>query len=457
MAPYHLNSRTQIEVPYPALAPGLEGGAPLANRTIVRFAHAFDTGGGTERYLDDLDYTLLERNPMTVIRLYLSRDASPVVPGIENRGKGKLIRIPLPIVPGSTSSMGRAEFSFRQRFKRFARDWLLYNPVVWKLSGAKWTASRALRPAPGQAVGAGSAFAGLLQAHWVDLAVLHFFGGADAEEVLLEARKAKIPTALLNHYSNDRFSHFAIRKHVMLADRVAGVNALDVPRYLRGRLTNVSDGIDTRFFQRSYARAIPDLPSEPVLLLPARVVREKGQLDLVRAGARLRAVGVHCHLAFAGRVDSPGFAEELRREISLLGMTESVRFLGNIGMEELRDWYAASAIVAFPTYHHEGLGRVIVEAQAMGTPVVAYATGGVGEGISSGKTGFLVRTGDLDGFTGRVGELLASASLRTTMGTVGRKAVEERFSLAALAERHEQFYQQAMTASTNQTANHRER
>ena len=41
---------------------------------VLRFAHAFESGGGTERYLDDLDHSLLTRNVMQIVRIYLTRD-----------------------------------------------------------------------------------------------------------------------------------------------------------------------------------------------------------------------------------------------------------------------------------------------------------------------------------------------------------------------------------------------
>jgi glycosyltransferase involved in cell wall biosynthesis len=154
----------------------------------------------------------------------------------------------------------------------------------------------------------------------------------------------------------------------------------------------------------------------------------------------LRQSGIECYLAFAGRIDASDFVAELQSEIERAGMMANVRFLGGLGLEDLRDWYAASTVVAFPTYHHEGLGRVIVEAQAMNVPVVAYATGGVAEGIESGKTGYLVRTGDITGLSRRLAELLTSPTTRAEMGANGRQKAEHRFSLAALADRHEQFY-----------------
>jgi glycosyltransferase involved in cell wall biosynthesis len=300
-------------------------------------------------------------------------------------------------------------------------------------------------------VGAGAAAAAIFRARRVDLVVLHFFGGADADEVILAAKAAGVPFVVLNHYANDRFLHLAIRKHARLAAGVAGVNGLDLPAYVRPGFANLSDGIDTDFFRRSLARPLPVPPAHPIVLLPARVTREKGQLDLVRAAAALRRDGINCTLAFAGRVDSSGFVDELKTEISRSGLDDRVLFLGNLNVDELRDWYAASQVMAFPTYHHEGLGRVIVEAQAMETPVVAYATGGVAEGIDPGRTGFLLKTGDVAGLTAGLRELLASPELRASLGRNGRAATESHFSLAALADRHEGFYRRVIATIPGST------
>jgi glycosyltransferase involved in cell wall biosynthesis len=139
------------------------------------------------------------------------------------------------------------------------------------------------------------------------------------------------------------------------------------------------------------------------------------------------------------------------QEIEKLHMRAHVRLLGDLSVEQLRDWYAASAVVALPTYHHEGLGRVLIEAQAMGTPVVAYATGGVPEAIIQGKTGFLAPTGDLACFTDRLRELLLSPSLRASMSACGRNMVETSFSLASVADRHERYYKRVIDTRGDHT------
>jgi len=381
----------------------------------------------------------------------LTRRTPPTAPVETSLKRGRLVLHALPIRSGGDAHGSFSESAFRPKLKRMIRDFVLYPELGWKLFGEKFTAGMKLAPEPGQAVGAGAAAAAIFRARRVDLVVLHFFGGADADEVILAAKAAGVPFVVLNHYANDRFLHLAIRKHARLAAGVAGVNGLDLPAYVRPGFANLSDGIDTDFFRRSLARPLPVPPAHPIVLLPARVTREKGQLDLVRAAAALRRDGINCTLAFAGRVDSSGFVDELKAEISRSGLDDRVLFLGNLNVDELRDWYAASQVMAFPTYHHEGLGRVIVEAQAMETPVVAYATGGVAEGIDPGRTGFLLKTGDVAGLTARLRELLVSPELRASLGRNGRAAAESHFSLAALADRHEGFYRRVIATIPGRT------
>jgi len=170
-------------------------------------------------------------------------------------------------------------------------------------------------------------------------------------------------------------------------------------------------------------------------------------MDLVEAAAAVQGAGLQFAIGFAGRVESGSFVDELRSRIAALGLTPHVHFLGELSIEKLRDWYGASAVVAFPTYHHEGLGRVSLEAQAMHVPVVAYGTGGVAEGIDSGRTGYVVRKGDIVSLNSRLQELLADPEKRKKMGEAGRRWVEERFSLEALARRHEDFYVRILSRS----------
>src|SRR5262245_25355929 len=90
----------------------------LDGLTILRFAHAFQTGGGVELHLADLNRALLQRNDLTVIQMHLSLDANPQ-PREEAIGRGRMIRVPLhvdksPSAPGAQPDHGGSEAAKRR-------------------------------------------------------------------------------------------------------------------------------------------------------------------------------------------------------------------------------------------------------------------------------------------------------------------------------------------------------
>jgi len=411
----------------------------LDGTTVLRFAHAFETGGGVERYLDDLDHHLLQRNAMTIVRLHLASNRNQLAERVESIGRGQLIKVPLALPENESVQGAEDNFEAELPLKRVFRDWVLYNPAVWRFGAEKMFLRRPIARQFGQAVGAGAKVAEILKRQRVDLIVLHFMGGSDADEIVQQAQLGQVPFVVVNHFSNDRFLHLSIRKHATLADAVAGVNGLDLPRYVRAKFHNVSDGIDINYFRASAAQTAPSgLP--PRIILPARILRSKGHLDLVRAAAMIKRQEIPFRVGFAGRTDSEDFVRQLRAEIAQVGLDKEFEFLGSLPVDKLRDAYANSAIMSLPTYHHEGLPRTILEAQAMGLPVVAYATGGLADGVAHGESGYLVDTGDVSGLAARLEQLLRRPELRKRMGEDGRALVERRFSLETLALRHEELY-----------------
>ncbi|WP_034280061.1 glycosyltransferase family 4 protein [Alkanindiges illinoisensis] len=90
--------------------------------------------------------------------------------------------------------------------------------------------------------------------------------------------------------------------------------------------------------------------------------------------------------------------ESIEATVSQLGLQEHVKFLGKIDDQSLSYAYESSHVHVFPVRHipndPEGFGMVAIEAAAHGLPTVAFATGGVVDAISDGKSGYLVRSED---------------------------------------------------------------
>ena len=389
--------------------------------TMFRFAHMarLVTRGGVESYLWNLNRALLHRNRIRIVQMYLS---SCEVQGlaVEQLGRGELIWVPSVLRPNSSKGSGIA-----QRIKT----------VLHRRPRVSATPDHEL-------------FFRALGSYRPQLVVFHWIS-EDSAPLVDEISQRGIPFVVVNHFANSRLERTMIRKQVRKATAVAGVSDIAVPRFLASRFTNLSDAVDTEFFDPGEARHAILTPGRFTILLPARVCKEKGHLDAVAALSALSQAGVDAVLVFAGQPATEEFERVLIGAIEQQRVQERVLFAGELSVEELRNQYAVSDVVILPTYS-EGLGRVLLEAQAMEKPVLAYDTGGVRAALVDKDTGFLVNKGDVPTLANHLKRLLADEDVRRRMGTRARAFVVERFSVVSLAERHERFYAQATVASAGE-------
>ena len=163
----------------------------------------------------------------------------------------------------------------------------------------------------------------------------------------------------------------------------------------------------------------------PVVMLPGRVTRWKGHADLLYAMQRLPHRDFQ--VVFVGdHEQKPAFREELVRLVREIGLEGHVQLVG-----DCRDMAAAfmlADVVVSASTEPEGFGRVAVEAQAMGRPVVATDHGGSQETVLPGETGWLVPPGDRDALAQAIGEALALAPAdRAELKERARAFMIERF------------------------------
>jgi glycosyltransferase involved in cell wall biosynthesis len=222
-----------------------------------------------------------------------------------------------------------------------------------------------------------------------------------------------------------------------VADHVARVYGVG-----RDRLRTIPRGVDLEIFdpKRVGAQRIINLARQwrlpdgiPVVMLPGRLTRWKGGLDFIAAVAKLGRGDICCVLA--GSEQRRGFRRELEAAIRENGLTGLFRIV-----EECRDMPAAymlADVVVSASRDPEGFGRVIVEAQAMGRPVVATDHGGARETIVPGVTGWLVPPRD-------------PAALAAAIGDALSVTVEERHQLAQRSIAHiaARYTREAMCAGT---------
>jgi len=178
-----------------------------------------------------------------------------------------------------------------------------------------------------------------------------------------------------------------------------------------------------------------NLPDDlPLIMLPGRLTRWKGQLDLVRAVASTGRTDFRC-LFVGGDEGGGSYRRDLLKEIARTGLPGMFGFADDC--DDMPAAMMLADVVVSASNRPEGFGRVIVEAQAMGRPVVATDHGGSSETILAGETGWLVPPGDHAALGAAILEALS-------LGTEARQALAQR----AIARVRENFSRDLMCART---------
>lgn len=190
--------------------------------------------------------------------------------------------------------------------------------------------------------------------------------------------------------------------------------------------------------RRAEIRARWELAEAPVLVCISRLVRRKGQDQLIKALPAIRARLPGAILLLVG--DGPD-RNRLRRLADRLRVADHVRFTGPVRGPELAAHYAAADVFAMPCRTRgggldvEGLGIVFLEAGAAGLPVLAGDSGGAPEAVLDGQTGEIVDGRDTAGIAAAAAKMLGDPTLRRSYGDAGRKWVAERWTWQASADR----------------------
>jgi glycosyltransferase involved in cell wall biosynthesis len=176
------------------------------------------------------------------------------------------------------------------------------------------------------------------------------------------------------------------------------------------------------------------------VLFVGRLVDKKGVIHLVRAMAAVRKSVPDASLTIAG--DGP-LREGLAREAETLKVPAT--FLGVQTPEQVQQLMRRAAVLAGPSIadnrgNAEGLPITFLEAQASGLPLVVSTSGGTGEGVVHGTTGFLFAPGDEEALAGHLTTLLGDSALRERMSRAARENVIVNFDLRIQTLRLENIY-----------------
>lgn len=164
----------------------------------------------------------------------------------------------------------------------------------------------------------------------------------------------------------------------------------------------------------------------PVVVLPARMLRDKGVMEFVEAARHLKARGVAARFVLCGEPDPLNPASLSERELAELTTDGAVEYWG--WQKDMTAVWKAAQIVCLPSYR-EGLPKALLEAAACALPLVATDVPGCREIVRHGQNGWLVPSGDARALAAALEEAITRPDLRVEYGQASRRIVEQEMSL----------------------------
>lgn len=291
--------------------------------------------------------------------------------------------------------------------------------------------------------------AGLVRAEGVR--IVHARSRAPAWSALLAAKRtgARFVTTYHGVYNEDlpgkrRYNAVMARGELVIAASryVAGLveqrHGVDparirvIPRGVDPAVFDPAAVAAPRVAQLAEAWRLPE--GAPVVMLPGRLTRWKGQGLLIEAVARLARRDVCCVLVGSAQ-GRDRYAAALTAQAEAAGIAGRLRMVG--GCDDMPAALMLADVVVSASTDPEGFGRVVIEAQAMGRPVIATDHGGAAETVEHGTTGWRVPPGDAAALAAAIDRALA-------LPITDRLALSERARAAVLAR----FTMERMQAAT---------
>jgi glycosyltransferase involved in cell wall biosynthesis len=237
---------------------------------------------------------------------------------------------------------------------------------------------------------------------------------------LPEQQRPRLVTTVHGQYSVNSYSEVMTRGEAVIAvsATIRDYILANYPSVPEERIRLIHRGVDPAEFPRNYEppddwlrqfhKQFPQTHGRRLLTLPGRITRLKGHDHFLQLLCDLKSRGQTVHGLIVGGEDrgKARYGRELRKLVISLRLDDDVTFTGL--QSDMKEIYAISDLVLSLSSKPESFGRTVLEALSLGTPVLGYAHGGVGEILRTVFTDGLVKSGDSAELCARAESVLAA-------------------------------------------------
>lgn len=235
-------------------------------------------------------------------------------------------------------------------------------------------------------------------------------------------------TPTLGRSFNRHFINIANRLNATMSTGYGPAKKIDA---VSGRKTLVMGGVvDIEEFapvaDRNAPRRELNLAEDRfIILFAGHVIRSKGIYELVNAFNILSRNYPDSILVICGRGED---SKNVRQNMNMSGLSDKIKFVGNINPSQMHKWMQASDLFVLPSYF-EGMPNSVMEAMACGLPVITTAVGGLPDAVGDCEGVILVQPRQVDELCEAVLKVINDKELRHQMGVASRKRAEAMFNI----------------------------
>jgi glycosyltransferase involved in cell wall biosynthesis len=193
----------------------------------------------------------------------------------------------------------------------------------------------------------------------------------------------------------------------------------------------------------------PEPDGVPLVVLPARMLADKGVPEFVEAARQLKREGVSARFALVGGTDPCNPAHIPDAQLARWAEEGDVEWFGR--RDDMPAVFAASSLVCLPSYR-EGLPKSLLEAASCGRAIVTTDVPGCREVVRHGENGLLVPAADAKSLADALRTLLQDGVLRRQMGERGREMVLKEFSEESVVGQTLEIYRDLLPSEMKNAA-----